>query len=293
MRAEDLTVDDVVVPQRAEISDILLRDSHIENYRYCSLKLDGHWTAVYKDEYGLTSAWSRRNKNITSKVRHMPWFRHIELYGSNLSWILGEMWGHDIPCSSIPTVVKEKGVLNFAAFYTSNVRLFEELTAYCYARNISVVPWKAADPYAFTAEECQNFYNEQTKFFSPADGLVFSDGCGVHCRRYKPDKTMDLIYCGYDFGRTGSKYQYTVGNIRLKSAEGIPVAKASGMSDAERRYILEKDQLLRGKVVEVTYKDITVKGRLRHCSFIRFRTDKEPEECTLHQDMKLHKIHKG
>lgn len=290
MKASELTKDDLRIPQRIDIKDIPLLDSYVSKTRYCSLKLDGNWTAVHIDMFGSVSVWTRKNRNITEQVRNNRWYGVFQNYWTGPKWIFGELWMKDVPCSSISTRLAERDELWFRAFRVEGMPDMALTAKYCKERNIGFVPFIRNGTYyegerVFSPGVCRSFYESALPKFKPADGLVF--GNEVPLYKWKPHKTIDLIYAGFKRGNKGGKYQFTCGKIILKTTEGHVVAAASGMSDAERKYIQDNNKALLGKVVEVKYNGVGVKGRLRHPNFVMFRPDKHKDECSMYQDEEL------
>ena len=290
-RAIELTCDDLRIPVRDPMDTIKLSDPVISLMRYCSIKLDGNWTAVHVSPYGEVSVWTRKNINITAKVRHNMWYNCFELYVKGPQWIIGELWGQNVPCSSISSHLAERLPLEFIAFDVRGYEPLEVAKKYCNKRNIEFVPFFRNDvahkELTFCELRCKDMYSRMQQRHTPADGLVFSDGCNLNCRKWKPSKTIDLVFVGINAGKKGGKHEHGVGTISLRTAEGHLIARASGMSNAERKYILNNTQLLKGQVVEIRYMGIGTQGKLRHPVFVRFRTDKTAEECSVYQDEEL------
>lgn len=293
--AIELTCDDLRIPQYVGMREVELTDKIVEKFDYCSLKLDGNWTAVRVDGCGVISVWTRRNNNITKLVRHNEWYNTFQVYWTGPRWVFGELWKKDVPCSSISTYLAEGRNLDFRCFGVEGIggkSGHTKARIYVQKRNIPFVSYIAGEPHTkmrLTAAKCRSFYDEGVKNSSPADGLVFS-GYLANPVKWKPNRTIDLVYAGYQRGK--GKYRFTVGNIILKTSEGFYVSKASGMSDRERDYIRDNDKILKEKVVEIKYKGVGEKGKLRHPSFVRFRFDKTVEECSVYQDMELAKHYK-
>lgn len=289
MNTEELTCNQIRIPSRTSMKATELTAPVLRQYKYCSLKLDGHWTAIYVDAAGRVSVWTRKNKNITAKVKHNSWYHAAGLYVVGPRWIVGEIWKRNVPCSSLTTVLADGGMLDFYAFSVNGRPDLQDAKSYCAARELDFVPFLQGD---YNHVKFKQFYEEYSKLFTPADGLVFSDPYELGdpaaiVYKWKPSRTIDLIYSGYNRGK--GKYKFTVGNVILKTIEGYTVAKSSGMSDAERDYIFNNDALLRGRVVEIKYMGVGSNGRLRHPVFVQFRDDKIPEECMVGQDSELEK----
>lgn len=102
--------------------------------------------------------------------------------------------------------------------------------------------------------------------------------------KYVREDTIDCVVTGYRPGK-GGQYSGMVGALILTvyDEDGRPreVGAASGMSRAERFEMTEwaKEGKLNGRVCAVKYKNIAAGGKLRMPVFVRWRDDKNPEDC--------------
>ena len=121
---------------------------------------------------------------------------------------------------------------------------------------------------------------------SAIEGFVLKAGPFAAWSKFKPTKTVDLVCTGLEPGE--GKYVGMVGAVKgsvvkewdileNRCSQYHEVASCSGMSDALRSEISEKDI---GRVFECQYQLVGDGGRLRHPQFIRWRDDKAASECT-------------
>jgi bifunctional non-homologous end joining protein LigD len=100
-------------------------------------------------------------------------------------------------------------------------------------------------------------------------------------RKHKVIRSTDAVAFSYSPG--GGKYEGMLGSLKLglyRDGELVSIARASGMTDSQRRSL--KERLDNGEkfVCEVAYQNWTSGGRLRHPRFLRLREDKEIASCT-------------
>lgn len=114
------------------------------------------------------------------------------------------------------------------------------------------------------------------------EGMVIKDayapssiGRNQNWIRYKPWETGDFRVIGVLEGR--GRLQGSAGKLVLQLPDGKTVRCGSGLSDAQRKFFWEWRLNFEENpmIVEVKYKEASVKGKLREPIFIRIRTDKE------------------
>jgi len=64
----------------------------------------------------------------------------------------------------------------------------------------------------------------------------------------------------------------------------VSIGTCSGFDDETRQYLSENQDECLGRVIEVKAQERLPSGALRHPRFVRFRDDKNPEDCTMAQD---------
>lgn len=118
------------------------------------------------------------------------------------------------------------------------------------------------------------------------EGLVFKNTeapWGAEMGRMKQIASMDYV-CMDVLESTSATYagwgaQSLVGGLYVKGRL-MKVCKVSGMTDEQRKDFLQNKKSYVGRVFECIGKKISKKGAVRHPNFIRWRDDKDPEECT-------------
>jgi hypothetical protein len=79
----------------------------------------------------------------------------------------------------------------------------------------------------------------------------------------------DIRITGYKEGK--GKYKHTLGSIETD------YCNVSGMGDDTRRLLWDNKEYFRNKIIQVSYRERTVNGKLRFVAFERFRPDKDEE----------------
>lgn len=251
-----------------------------EQYRYASIKRDGHFTTVTLGG-GELHVYSRGGFDITRKVGWMPCFRELKRFAFEPEpprEFHGELWLPGSPCTSVPVAQRERNAaLRFDVFSCAHFKrgtAMEEVAddaEYC---GLSVIPF-----WNFEMKELENHYRR-----SPlTEGFVYSDGNRLHQAKNKPMRTADLVVVGGSIGRDG-----LVVSLALATSEGEEMCSVSVafLSEEFRQWLTsEFESLYYGRVVEVRYQGVGAGGRLRHPVFLRFRdeADKLPSECGIDQ----------
>lgn len=85
------------------------------------------------------------------------------------------------------------------------------------------------------------------------------------------EATVDSCY----EGRPGTKYVGTLGGLTVTQENGVTCDVGSGFSNAERDWIWQNQEKIKGRVFEAAYQELTPDNRMRFPIFKRWRPDKE------------------
>lgn len=102
--------------------------------------------------------------------------------------------------------------------------------------------------------------------------------------KVKAQDTLDAVVMGFTPGE--GKYSDAIGAIvfgQYENGELVKVGQCSGFTDAQRYDMANRPEAYVGEVVEVKHYGMVTEANLeglRHPTFVRFRDDKRPEECT-------------
>jgi ATP-dependent DNA ligase len=154
-------------------------------------------------------------------------------------------------------------------------------------KHLNIIPVERQDK--------ERFYQEIIA--AGGEGVILKDSQAPYAQgwaKVKRHATFDVIITGYEeptkitkksSGEESASRLYDNGWIGAlvfgQYFEGklVNFGSCSGMDDAMREEIsLNKEKYI-GKVIEVMCQERLVSGRLRHPRFLRFRPDKNPEEC--------------
>jgi len=99
-------------------------------------------------------------------------------------------------------------------------------------------------------------------------------GRGHNVMKHKTFHEEDLMVCGFEDGKKGSKNENNLGAI-VVNFNGVNVKVGSGFDDEERKEVYNNKGKYMGKIVQVKYQSVTDDGSLRHPVFVCWRPDKE------------------
>ena len=135
-------------------------------------------------------------------------------------------------------------------------------------------------------------------------GSSYAQGRTKEWLKIKPERTVDLIVCGYTDPKNTRQYLGSLVTGVYDGRELVYSGRVGGGFSQERLHeAFEKLEPLKAKssplaasipvkdvhwvkpalVVEVRYLERTTAGELRHPVFLRWRVDKKPRECTVDQ----------
>jgi len=154
-------------------------------------------------------------------------------------------------------------------------------------KHLNIIPVERQDK--------ERFYQEIIE--AGGEGVILKDSQASYARgwaKVKRHATFDVIITGFEdptkitkksSGEESTSRLYDNGWIgalvfgQYFQGKLVNFGSCSGMDDALREEIsLNKEKYL-GKVIEVECQERLPSGRLRHPRFLRFRSDKNPEEC--------------
>lgn len=258
-------------------------------------KLDGYLCKIRKTGFGDIYAWTKNNKEITKKLLAI---KHIVTELDNLpddSTIFGELHCPGVDATSVPTMLNdadEKLQLTvFAAPFIEGMNHIDNnLTNVMFIiRNLGLDASHADRIPAgiITAPATKNLL--QTAIERKWEGWVLKEGHMSGWYKLKPVKTLDAVVIGVyeSFSSTHFGGLQAV-HIAVYNPDG-PMHDlghvGSGFKLEYRKSLdtkAKRDALI-GKVCEVSYDKVGAKGGLRFPRFVRWRTDKNPKQCTTKQ----------
>lgn len=239
------------------------------------LKFDGHWAEARFDGRGICEIYTRTGtlRKRCEVDRRLPRMTLIGEYLYGTHW---STWGNrsrqfhvfDIVPSRWrrPTLAKRRRTF---------ARVFNKQRAPEWFHRVEQAPadgWRGLwDSYV------------ETGIF---EGLVFKKSTGLFGEphtRMKRIETADFVCMGFAPGLPGGKYEGVVGSVVCGLYRyGVlgEVANVAGLTDVQRKAFAANPDSFIGRVFEATGKGRFESGALRHGTFLRWRDDKRPEECT-------------
>jgi len=118
------------------------------------------------------------------------------------------------------------------------------------------------------------------------EGLIFKGGetkYGEPWGRMKRNFTVDYVVMGFNKSNAESFKDGAASSIQgglYENGELKTICNVSGLSDYMKYELWDNQEKYIGKVFEATGKGIFPSGCLRHPSFVMWREDKQPNECS-------------
>lgn len=269
--------------------------------RYYHPKFDGHRLTCVKQGRGAdqqmilyTRSQTDLFPEIYAKAHNYniwPWLVDL-LKLPHKSSVDGELYVPGEKASYVKTAIKESDPrLKFEAFampwYKGERCYTEELLAamdMCAHYGISFIPF--IDTHKEKSLNPDEIAALLKKAKPETEGWVLKRGHYFDWYKLKREKTIDVIVTGITDGK--GKYTGQVGGLLCSvydtKGQLVEICICSGFTDAERS-ILSKKNI--GRICEVKYQEVLTHGRLRHPIFLRWREDKQQEQCNIAQDLDL------
>lgn len=263
-------------------------DGRTEGIKYVQMKYDGHRITAFRQADGKIAVFGRKMVGTDGRLINLsPQLREHNFYSQLLrlppyTSLDCEMYIPNAPASSVKTALKENVSSLRITPFAMPVFNSQDFTKVCLfdieaALNALGIPFATTLTYWDESKETLILSAANMKM----EGVVLKEGHYSGWWKIKMNRTVDCIVTGLKDG--DGKYLGEVGAL-LVSVIGpsglIEIASVSGMTDAVRSEISEKDI---GRVVEIEYQEVASQGRLRHPRFVAWRDDKKPEECTADQ----------
>ncbi len=256
-------------------------------------KLDGHLTKIYIDNHTLT-ALTKNDKDITDKLLAIDHIKK-ELDGlPNNSVVFGELHCPNILATSVPTMLNDADPeLSLTAFAApllggkdqSEVDL---ITMMLFMQELGLDA-TGAEPIDSPVSPVVKGILLQKAIDRKWEGWVLKESHMSGWYKLKPVRTLDAFVNGTYRSFSSSHYGGLQAiNIAVYKPDGKihDLGHVGGGFKLEYRKQLDsaekRDQLL-DKVCEVSYDSITAGKKLRFPRFIRWRGDKDIENCTTEQ----------
>lgn len=266
---------------------------------YIQPKLDGHLTKIYKDKKGLVKAYTKNDKTITAKLFAIDHICKVFCFLPSSSVVFAELhfpagfstdvptmlnnaderlqltafaapmiYGQDLSYDSLPDVLKRLNKFGFDITYADTLNSCRALTNKAQSDLLTKAIERKWEGWVLKESHMTGWYklkpvreldafviSVQQSFSDQHYGGLKSIGVGVY-NRYSKVQPI------YDLGQVGSGFE------------------------AEYRATLdikEKRDALIDRVCEIRYDNIAANGKLLFPRFVRWRYDKDKNDCTTEQ----------
>ena len=251
-----------------------------EKYDTVQLKMDGIWGCM-KVGHGQWGIYSR-----TGKLKADGVLEDDTLHGVLLGeFMFGSHWGHKMgknrnfyifDCVEMNSVdvtdITLKSRITFAGEMFH--RLKGELD---FIRLLDV----------YETHEWKRLWEEYIQEYG-YEGLVFKDSNSKYSdknawARMKAVVEMDYICTGFRDADKGTKYEGMVGSVVGTLIDKEVFITCGGLSETQRDMFTKMPEMYIGQVFTAKGNNWYPSGAIRHPMFMRWRDDKEPEECSYEQ----------
>jgi len=251
-----------------------------EKYDTVQLKMDGIWGCM-KVGHGQWGIYSR-----TGKLKADGVLEDDTLHGILLGeFMFGSHWGHKMgknrnfyifDCVEMNSVDVTDMTLKSRITFAGEMfhRLKGELD---FIRLLDV----------YETHEWKRLWEEYIQEYG-YEGLVFKDSSSKYSdknawARMKAVVEMDYICTGFRDADKGTKYEGMVGSVVGTLIDKEVFITCGGLSETQRDMFTKMPEIYIGQVFTAKGNNWYPSGAIRHPMFMRWRDDKEPEECSYEQ----------
>jgi len=262
----------------------------VKHLRYAHGKMDGHFTRVIKDQYGVVTAKTSRDNDITHVFKKTREYASVLQLVPNGVTLLGELWTPGKSASYVSSI-ESQGNTTFTPFAIEQAPNVDRAALHFWSLDYvhDLVQCWGLTPPPLLCLSSDRLDAESLLAWSTGhalEGVVLKNANLADWYRYKPVKSCDAYVIGYVAGE--GKYEGMVGSITFgilhfdcKQDRWVTVelGSCSGMTDEERAEWTEHQEEWMHTVIEVQYQEVGAGGRLRFPQYLRRRTDKLWHEC--------------
>ena len=253
-----------------------------EKYNIVQLKMDGIWGCM-KISYGQWAIYSRTGKMKADGVLEDKTIDAI-LLGE---FMFGSHWGHKMD--------KDRNFYVFDCLRWDGVDVsdYPLLSRINYAEETfhridvggSIEGMRMLQ--AYPTENWKYLWDTYILEYG-YEGLVFKDATSVYkdknaWARMKAVVEMEYICTGFRDAEKGTKYEGLVGSVLGTLIDKDVYITCGGITEAQRKMFTKYPERYIGLVFTAKGNNWYPSGAIRHPMFMRWRDDKEPEECSYEQ----------
>lgn len=257
--------------------------------KYIQPKMDGHMMHVTIDFKGNITVLSKNDKDKTKKLLNI---KHISKQLCSLpknTELFAELHCPDVYSTDIPTLLNNASpLLQLSVFacplFDGKDLYYEDLCSVINTlldNNMCVIPVELATR-GFDCTYRARLLKDAIK--CKMEGWVLKESHMEGWYKLKPTKTLDTVVTNYEISDSDT-YKGCLKSVTL-SIEGHCLGTCgTGFTKEFKLSINDVDSFesLIGKVCEIEYQSLTVNKKLQFPRFIRWRDDKDPDQCTINQ----------
>jgi len=251
-----------------------------EQYDTVQLKMDGIWGCM-KISHGQWAIYSRTGKMKVDGVLEDRTLDAI-LLGE---FMFGSHWGHKMGKNRNFYIFDcaEMNGENITDMTLSSRMTFA--TEMYHRLNGEIEGLRILETYK--TEEWSRLWDEFVQEYG-YEGLVFKDSSSKFYdkkawARMKAVVEMDYICTGFRDADEGTKYEGMVGSVLGTLIDKDVYVTVGGITEAQREVFTKMPEMYVGQVFTAKGNNWYPSGAIRHPQFMRWRSDKEPEECVYEQ----------
>jgi ATP-dependent DNA ligase len=270
------------------------KDYKDQPVRYISPKMDGHMYYIRVDRCGKITCMTKNGKDRTEKILNCP---HLMFKLINLpcdTGLMAEFHCPGIPATSVPTMINDGDERLQISVFAAPMLGGEDLRGTDLPVVMNRVMMHGLD--TVPVESIKHKYEQEfvqdlldKAITGKIEGWVLKESHMEGWYKLKPVKTIDAIIVDHQVSDsksyTGCLKSVSLG---LVNNDGTihDLGECGGGFSKKFKLSLNTVNLrnnLIDKVIEVAYQSITPGKKLQFPRFIRFRDDKDPDQCTVDQ----------
>lgn len=264
-----------------------------ETVNYAQVKRDGYRLKITRNPAGVVRVWTRRPQDWTRLVRALPRAKPLWERLNERCTLHAEVWCPTVPATSVITMVKAADpIVRISVFSVERVdalgdsSTLTDAALWCAKHGLDFVPYYKRGTRDVGCLGTFTSKADLPRATGDVEGYVFKNfnkqgtDDKRNWRKWCAVRTATLVVVGTIAGK--GKYRGKVGSLVLADRSGTTLCSAGGFTDLQREALSDLDI---GRCVEVAFKGVASKGRLRMPRFRRFRDDISPADADTWQGL--------
>ena len=244
-------------------------------------KFDGYSVGIDVSVSGVITVTTRTGKtDLWEKIKKIPRLFNMIRTLPSYTRIFGELVAKDVKPTDLVTLLNNADPrLDIVAFqmpWKGGINL-GDYDWYVVADKLHVIGFNTPPFKAYEGESLE-YLKEKAKL-AGIEGYVLKDGHCGKAYKVKPLRTVDCVVLDYTISSSDTHF----GGLKAVQVgcEGLELASVGNGFSCEYRQSVDPMDLI-GRVCEIGY-DSMAGEKLKFPRFLRWREDKEPEQCLLDQ----------